>query len=71
MDTPPIVTQVRQSTTQLQNGAFAAVYTVQFNVGKQGPFIVQIPAAEFTAAEVKKRTESFAAELAQIPMVEG
>jgi len=43
-------------------------YTVTYNVGTQGPFNLQIPAGEFSAAEVIKRTNAFAAELAQLPM---
>ena len=53
----------RDSTGKLIRG-----FTVSYNVGTQGPFTLQIPADQFTAAEVLKRTSAFAAELAQIPM---
>lgn len=67
MDTPK-VSIVRQTTIQQANGALKAGYAVTFMVGAQGPFTIQVPAEQFTSAEVIKQMEAFAQQLAQLPM---
>lgn len=64
----PKVSKIVQTTFVDAKGSLVTGYAVTFTVGTQGPFTLTIPQAEFTAAEVNKRTTAFAAELAQIPM---
>lgn len=64
----PLVTKITQTSIVGANGAIVAGFNVAFMVGTQGPFSLQIPADQFTAAEVNKRLAAFVAELAQIPM---
>jgi hypothetical protein len=70
-DAPKLqVTRIQEAFLPTVNGTLTRGYNVVFTVGTQGPFTLQISADQFSAAEVNKRTQAFAAELAQIPMAE-
>jgi len=64
----PQVSTIKQATFLDSKNNLIVGYAVTFNVGTQGPFIINIAQTDFSAAEVIKRTEAFAAELNQIPM---
>lgn len=64
----PTVTKIVQTNFADAKGNLVFGYSVTFTVGTQGPFTINVSQAEFSAAEVNKRTAAFAAELAQIPM---
>jgi hypothetical protein len=64
----PIITRVTQTAVATPTGVLGFAYNVQFTVGPHGPFTIQIPESQFTAAEVNKRVNTFAAELSQLPI---
>lgn len=66
----PRVTLVKQATVQQIDGRLTVAYNVTFNVGVHGPFTIQIPGERFSADELLKRVNEFAAELEKIPVVE-
>jgi hypothetical protein len=66
--TGPLVSKIQEAFLPTTAGTLVRGYNVVFTVGAQGPFTLQIAADQFTAAEVNKRVQAFAAELAQIPM---
>jgi len=49
-----------------ENGSVVRVIRTEFKVGEHGPFIVEIPAREFTAALVKQKIEIIAREVRQL-----
>jgi hypothetical protein len=63
-----LVMRIQEAFLPTGAGTLARGFNVVFSVGSQGPFTIQIPAEQFSAAEVNKRTQTFAAELAQIPL---
>lgn len=62
----PQITRITQGTTLSSTGQPLTTYNVQFSVGTHGPFTIQIPATEFTAEQVQKRVNDFAATLTAI-----
>lgn len=70
-DQTPSVQNVTQVATLTTDGKTQFHYNVRFMVGPDGPFTIQIPQAEFTAANVKQKMEAFATEINQLPRTEG
>lgn len=64
----PLVTKITQTNFVDPAGNIQLGYAVVFTVGTQGPFTITVPQDKFSAAEVNRRTQDFATELAQIPM---
>jgi hypothetical protein len=62
-----VVTRVVQSSVQNPNGTLAVTYNVSFTVGKHGPFLVQVPAAQFNAAHVQQLLAEFANTINALP----
>lgn len=68
-DAPKVlVMRIQEAFLPTTAGTLTRGYNVVFSVGSQGPFTLQIAAEQFSAAEVNKRVNAFAAELAQIPI---
>jgi hypothetical protein len=59
----PKVIKITQTTAFSANGQAQPSYLVQFNVGDQGPFTVQIPGDQFNAQNVQAAMDKFAAEV--------
>lgn len=55
--------ETRDATTVDRLGNVQAVKRTSFLVGDQGPFVVQVPNAEFTAARVRQEAEKVANEI--------
>lgn len=62
----PTVVRISQQNTFSQNGVLSLSYLVTFSVGANGPFTVQIPAAEFTAQNVKAAMQKVADQINQL-----
>jgi len=56
----PQFANVREISSVGPNGQFVKSYTVAFMVGDQGPFTVNIPAADFTAQNVQTAMQQVA-----------
>lgn len=62
-----IVTKVLQTSITQPNGTQLTSYNVSFTIGKHGPFTIQVPAAQFTAAHVQQQLADFAATINALP----
>lgn len=64
----PIVTGTREDAmTDPRTGQYIKSIKVTFRVGDAGPFTVDIPKTEFTAARVNDEMARVAGEIAQLP----
>lgn len=57
------VVSITEGTLLNPDGTFSRTRIVRYTVDTQGPFQIEIPAAEFTAAEVVRRVEEQAREI--------
>ena len=49
----PTLNRITQTIQTTPNGQIVSVYQVNFSVGEHGPFTIQIPQSEFSAANVQ------------------
>lgn len=59
-------TRVAEFAQIQENGSIIRVIRTEFKVGEHGPFIVEIPARDFTAGAVKQMIETIAREVRQL-----
>ena len=57
------IVTVTEGTLLNPDGTFTRTRIVRYTVNNQGPFQLEIPAEEFTAAEVTRRVEAQAREI--------
>jgi hypothetical protein len=65
MNEPKLI-KITQLTTFDANGRSQPSYLVQFSVDENGPFTIQVPGPDFSAANVKAAMDKFAAEIKQL-----
>ena len=56
----PTLNRVTQTITTTPNGQIVQTYQVNFSVGEHGPFTIQIPQAEFSAANAQAAMQKIA-----------
>lgn len=60
---PAKIVTITEGTILNPDGTFTRTRIVRYTVNNQGPFQLEIPAAEFTQAEVQRRVDAQAREI--------
>jgi hypothetical protein len=62
----PQITSITERPAMDSSGKMGTNVLVTFKVGTHGPFTIEIPKPQFTAAEANKRVAEFAAHVAGV-----
>lgn len=62
----PVVNFIRELITTTPEGKLTRTYVVNYTVGSDGPFTIQVPQEQFTAKNIKAKMDEFAAKIAEL-----